>query len=84
MSNVSAHVPTRRIVAITDSDPALADDLLIGAEQIAQFVFGDRKMRRRIYHLLSSSRMPHARLGGRLCVRKSAILQWLIAQEQRR
>ena len=30
---------------------ALADDLLYGAAAIAEYLFGDRKKRRRVYHL---------------------------------
>jgi hypothetical protein len=30
----------------------LADDILLGANQIAEFLFGDRRARRKVYHLV--------------------------------
>ena len=42
---------------------ALADDLLFGAEAIAEFLFGDRKKRRRVYHLNSTGQLPLGKMG---------------------
>ncbi len=61
----------------------LADDLLHGAGQIADFVYGDPKQRRRVYYLVEKSHIPHFRLGAILCARKSRLIQWIEEQEAR-
>ena len=70
-------------VAVDGQSAELGQDLLFGAEAIAKFVFGDRKYRRRIYHLASSSRLPVFRLGAMLCGRKSVLLSYVTEQERR-
>jgi hypothetical protein len=67
----------------------LADDILRGAEAIAEFLFlgasedqRDRN-RRKIYYLAESSRLPIFRLGSMLCARKSVLLDFIAAQEIR-
>jgi hypothetical protein len=65
------------------SNPALATDLLRGADEIAEFVFGDPQQRRSIYHLAATSRLPVFRLGSLLCARRSTLLEWIAEQEQR-
>ena len=61
----------------------LADDLLRGADQIAEFLFGDRGERRKVYHLVEKSRLPVFRLGSVLCARKSTLTTWIEDQERR-
>lgn len=61
----------------------LSDDILRGAEDIAEFLYGDRRQRRRVYHVASTSRLPCFRLGAILCARKSKLLEWIKAQEDR-
>lgn len=61
----------------------LALDLLCGAEAIAEFLFGDRRQRRKVYHLAETTRFPVFRLGARLCARRSVLLQWIARQEER-
>jgi hypothetical protein len=61
----------------------LADDLLRGAEAIADFLYGDATKRRKIYHLAETSRLPIFRLGPVLCARRSILLKWIAEQEQR-
>lgn len=58
---------------------AVADDLLRGADAIAEFVFGDRRHRRKVYYLTSVAThpLPHFRIGAHLCARRSALRQWL-------
>jgi hypothetical protein len=53
--------------------PKLADDLLRGAEEIAAFLFGERKHRRKVYYLVGDAkvRLPHFKLGSIICARKS-------------
>lgn len=61
----------------------LADDILRGADKIAEFLFGDPAERRKIYHLVEKSQLPVFRLGTVLCARKSVLLAWIAAQEAR-
>jgi hypothetical protein len=65
--------------------PALASDLLKGAEQIATFMFGDPAERRQVYHLASEvapqDRLPVFRLGAVICARKSTLLAWVAERE---
>jgi hypothetical protein len=65
--------------------PGLGDDLLRGAEAIAAFLFGDPKLRRKVYYLTGDARvrMPHFKLGAVICARKSTLLRWIEAQEAR-
>jgi hypothetical protein len=58
----------------------LSDDLLEGADAIAQFMYGDKAKRRKIYHLLDS--LPVFRLGGHIYARKSSLLAMIEAQEK--
>jgi hypothetical protein len=61
----------------------LADDILRGADQIAEFIFGERGSRRKVYYLAECSRLPVFRLGSVLCARKSVLLRWISGQESR-
>jgi hypothetical protein len=63
--------------------PGIAADLLRGADAIAEFLFGDRSQRRKVYHLAETSRLPVFRLGALLCARRSVLLNWIAEQEQR-
>ena len=65
------------------SQQAFSDDLLRGADQIAEFLFGDSTRRRRVYHLAEQSKLPVFRLGVMVCARKSSLLSWISAQEER-
>jgi hypothetical protein len=68
---------------MTDQERELAQDVLLGAAAIAEFLFGSREERRRVYYLVASSRLPIFRIGSRVAVRKSVLLEWIKAQEQR-
>ncbi len=61
--------------------PELADDLLRGADEINEFIFGRRGSRRKIYYLAETSRLPVFWLGSMLCARKSVLLRWIAGQE---
>jgi len=68
--------------------PSLSKDILVGGHAIAEFIFGDQKYHKRLYHLSSSKipierRIPTFRLGDVLCARKSTILKWIAEQEKR-
>jgi hypothetical protein len=51
--------------------------------EIAEFIFGERGSRRKVYYLPECSRLPVFRLGSVLCARKSVLLQWISGQESR-
>ncbi len=59
----------------------LADDLLHGADEIAEFIFGKRGSRRKVYYLAECTRLPVFRLGSMLCARRSVITGWIESQE---
>jgi hypothetical protein len=64
-----------------NAQPGIADDLLRGAGAIAEFLFGSREFRRKVYHLAEYTRIPVFRLGSVLCARKSVLLTWIAGQE---
>ncbi|MBK3665083.1 DNA-binding protein [Bradyrhizobium diazoefficiens] len=70
-------------------DVSLAEDVLRGTEAIADFLFHGTsddqrgRNRRKVYWLAESSRLPVFRLGSRLCARKSKLLDFIAAQENR-
>ena len=66
-----------------DTTNELADDLLRGADEIAEFIFGTRGGRRKIYYLAETSHLPVFRLGAVLCARRSILLRWISGQESR-
>jgi hypothetical protein len=73
-----------KLPAVPQTKPnELADDMLRGADEIAEFIFGERGSRRKIYYLAECSRLPVFRLGSVLCARKSVLLQWISDQESR-
>lgn len=65
------------------SDETLGDDLLQGADQIAQFLFGDPKKRRRVYHLAERSGLPVFRMGGATLFARKSTLRSFIAEQER-
>ena len=60
-----------------------AEPAIRGAEAIAEFIFGDRAHRRKVYYLAECSKIPIYRLGSTLCLRRSAYAEWIKAQETR-
>lgn len=58
---------------MSDDDEEFAKDLLRGAAAIAEFLFGDRKFRRKVYHLAKTSNIPVFKMGSMLCARKSVL-----------
>ncbi len=65
------------------SDRQLHNDLLKGASEISLFLFGTTEKRRSVYNLVETSTLPHFKLGGQVCARKSRLLAWIIDQERR-
>ena len=66
--------------------PALADDLLRGADAIALYVFGDTGQRRKVYYYASEAKvkLPIFRIGNVICARKSKLIYWIEQQEAAR
>ena len=72
--------------SVPSASPTLGTDLLRGADEIAEFVFGDRKHRRKVYYLTgdAKARIPYFKLGSVICARKSKLLEWIENQERAR
>jgi hypothetical protein len=66
-----------------DADPEFAKDMLRGADEIAQFLFGGPEQRRKVYHLVATSNLPVFKLGSMICARRSILLGWITEQEGR-
>ncbi len=64
----------------------LSDDLIEGAEGIAEEMFGDRKEKRKVYRLVSEvkpeDRLPVFRLGAIICIRRSTLFAWISERER--
>jgi hypothetical protein len=80
--NTIVNYATQNTIANNVSQ-VLADDLLRGADAIAEFIFGSRGSRRKVYYLSESSHLPVFRLGSVLCARRSVLLRWIAGQESR-
>jgi hypothetical protein len=74
----------RRQITPSRNQPAgsLAGDILYGADGIAEFLYGYSKLRRKVYNLVETERLPHFRLGAAICARKSVLLAWIEQQER--
>ena len=64
-----------------DKDNPLADDLLVGAAAIADYLYGDPTQRRKVYGLAESRALPLFHMGREICARKSTLQKWVAAQE---
>lgn len=64
------------------SPDQFADDILEGAAAIAEYLFGSRELRCKVYHLAKNSRLPVFRLGSVLCARKSVLVGYIKGQEK--
>ena len=67
----------------SSSENELAEDILEGADAIAEFLFGSRSNRRKVFYLAECSKLPICRLGSVLCARKSVLLDFIAGQEER-
>jgi hypothetical protein len=63
------------------SNADLAGDIIEGAEAIAEVLWGDRKKKRRVYHLAETGELPIFRLGSIIHARKSVLIAHIEAQE---
>jgi hypothetical protein len=60
----------------------LANDLLFGADAIAEFLFGNREKRRRVYHLNATGQLPLGKMGETLIGRKSTLIKHVAKGER--
>jgi hypothetical protein len=65
---------------MNDQD-SVALGLLEGASEIAEFVYGDPKRARSVYHLWKTRRAPLFRIGSTICARRTGLRNWLEEQE---
>lgn len=61
----------------------LAPDLLRGAEEIAAFLYGSGRERRKVYHPVETARLPHFRPGNLVRARRTTLMAWIEDQESR-
>jgi hypothetical protein len=59
----------------------LSKDVLRGAGEIAEFVFGAKNRKRKVYYLAARDILPVFRVGSMLCARKSTLTDWIVAME---
>lgn len=59
----------------------ITSDILYGADEIAVFLFGDKKYRRRVYSRIASNELPIFRIGANICARRSTLLEWIARRE---
>lgn len=57
-------------------------DVLKGASEIANFLFGTPSRRREVYYLTETSSLPIFKLGAMICARRSTLEAWIASQEQ--
>jgi hypothetical protein len=57
-------------------------DVLKGAREIANFLFGTPSRRREVYYLTEKSSLPVFKLGAMICARRSTLEAWIASQEQ--
>jgi hypothetical protein len=60
-----------------------AEDVLRGADEIAEFLLGSPRERMKIYNLIRGQNLPVFRLGSSICARRTALIRWIEAQESR-
>jgi hypothetical protein len=66
-----------------EGEAEFSRDMLRGADEVAEFLYGSKAFRRKVYHLASTSNLPIFKLGSMICARKSVLLAWVKAQEAR-
>lgn len=63
------------------ASPSEPPDMLCGASEIAEFLFGNPKARRRVYHFYEQHGMPGFKVGNGLYARRSTLLKWIEDKE---
>jgi hypothetical protein len=60
-------------------------DVLRGAGEIAEFLFGEKNRKRKVYYLAARGSLPPLfRVGSMLCARKSKLTEWIAEMERNR
>jgi len=68
---------------MSEGEAEFSRDMLRGADAVAEFLYGSKNYRRKVYHLAGTSNLPIFKLGSMICARKSVLLAWVEAQERR-
>ena len=55
--------------------------IILGAAAIAEYIFGDPSLRRKVYYLAEFTKVPIWRLGAQLCLRPATYENWIVQQE---
>ena len=67
-----------------NAEPVFSDDLMRGADEISEFLYGDRKYRRRVYYLYESENdVPIAKGRVQLHALKSALRAYFSKKPKR-
>jgi hypothetical protein len=59
----------------------LSKDVLRGAGAIAEFLYGAKNRKRKVYYLTERNSLPVFRVGSMLCARKSTLTDWIVGME---
>jgi hypothetical protein len=63
--------------------PNTQEKVIRGVEAIAEYIFGDRTSRRKVYYLAEKACIPIFRLGSTLCLRPPACERFIAGQKAR-
>ncbi|MGJ7042106.1 excisionase family DNA binding protein [Shinella sp. BE166] len=63
---------------MTPANDNLCDDVLKGADEIAEFIKEDK---RAVFYAIKKGRIPHYRIGQNIRARKSTLTAWIASQE---
>lgn len=68
---------------IVKTHETISEDILHGADEIAEYLYGSAKYRRKVYHLTRVKKcgLPVFNMGSIICARKSKIKKWIQEQE---
>jgi hypothetical protein len=69
--------------AFAASRAEVCGDIFYGAGEIAAFLFGNARYRRRVYTRVATGKLP-VFIGANICARRSVLLEWMAEQERKR
>jgi hypothetical protein len=69
--------------SVPGARPSIPGDLITGAAEIADFIFGDTKRVRSVYRLAETTSIPIFKVGAQLGARRSRLTEWMVEQENR-
>jgi hypothetical protein len=64
------------------AEPCLADDLLCGTKAIAAYLLGDPGKSRVAQHLHETRQIPTFKLAGKICARRSTLIEHFTTLEK--